>query len=145
MVGQPVIDYPVQPRLSPDGTKYICDQCGRMWALGATSDCPPCMKAVDEKANQKMSKPNPKRGIRIHRTGEPGVGAGTSVTFLDGEEIPGVISVEIMPITAVSMVTAKIEMKVHELDVVAFPFLGLGAIKMAAEAQGYELVKKDKE
>jgi site-specific DNA-methyltransferase (adenine-specific) len=39
--------YPVSPRLSPEGDAYICDECGREWAGGATPDCALCSAALD--------------------------------------------------------------------------------------------------
>ena len=41
--------YPSSPRLSPDGTYFICDQCGREWQPGTAPGCEPCAKAFDER------------------------------------------------------------------------------------------------
>ena len=40
--------YPVQPRLSPDGRYWICDECGREWKLGQGSNCQPCLQALEQ-------------------------------------------------------------------------------------------------
>ena len=37
--------YPVSPRLSPDGTYYICDHCGREWLPGKDPGCKECKAA----------------------------------------------------------------------------------------------------
>lgn len=40
-----VTAYPAITRLSPDGKRNICDQCGREWRLGQGPDCKPCRDA----------------------------------------------------------------------------------------------------
>jgi hypothetical protein len=42
------LEYPVSPRLSPDGREYLCDICGRRWdkPYGA-STCAPCRRACN--------------------------------------------------------------------------------------------------
>jgi hypothetical protein len=45
-VGDVPAPYPVQPRLSPDGERYLCDRCGRSWAPGDPSGCQPCAEAL---------------------------------------------------------------------------------------------------
>lgn len=40
------IEYPVSPRLKPDASGYICDECGREWKTGETSGCKPCADAL---------------------------------------------------------------------------------------------------
>ena len=37
--------YPFSPRLSPDGTYYICDRCDRTWMPGSNPGCPECAAA----------------------------------------------------------------------------------------------------
>ena len=39
--------YPVSPRLSPTGTHYICDHCGRKWLAATPSRCHECNLAFD--------------------------------------------------------------------------------------------------
>lgn len=48
-------DYPIQPRLKPDATGYVCDECGREWNVGEISGCEPCAKAVV--GSQELSAP----------------------------------------------------------------------------------------
>lgn len=38
--------HPFPPRLSPDGSHWICDQCGREWGPGSFSGCGPCELAA---------------------------------------------------------------------------------------------------
>ncbi len=42
------VKFPVSPRLSPDGTYYICDHCRREWKPGVDPGCPECAAAWDE-------------------------------------------------------------------------------------------------
>ena len=37
--------YPSVPRLSPDGLRCVCDQCGREWDMGADPGCAECAAA----------------------------------------------------------------------------------------------------
>ena len=37
--------YPSVPRLSPDGLRCVCDQCGREWDTGADPGCAECAAA----------------------------------------------------------------------------------------------------
>lgn len=41
------VQYPVPPRLNPEGNGYICDHCQRTWGLGETSGCKPCRDACE--------------------------------------------------------------------------------------------------
>jgi len=92
-----------------------------------------------------MSTPDPKRAVRIRLPHGSQSAAGTTVSFLDGEELPHVFSVTIKPLEPGSIVTAFIEMPVDAIDIEAIPFLGLESLHRAAIMQGYQLVKMDEE
>ena len=39
--------YPYPPRLNPQATGWVCDQCDRHWGMGQTPDCHECAAALD--------------------------------------------------------------------------------------------------
>ncbi len=56
-----IVEYPVAPRLSPDGTYWICNQCERTWMLGKDPGCPECADAWAMAATQAPRSPTPHR------------------------------------------------------------------------------------
>lgn len=83
---------------------------------------------------------NPLEKIRIRLPEGSRTATATDVTFLDGTPVPNVRSIEIQPLSAQSIPTAKIEVYLDGLDIEAIPFLGLESLQMAAAMQGYALV-----
>lgn len=70
-------------------------------------------------------------------------GGRATVSFMDGEELPAVFSVQLSRVAPQEPLHAFIEMQIGELDVTAIPFLGVNSLREAARLQGYRLVKME--